>query len=240
MKCGEFLGAIAIISLIAAACGAAIAEDQSSDNSYYYVANTRPPDAFLALRTHPTTGAGLRITTMPNGTYLRVLQKHPDGWWRVRVVPSGQEGWALSGDGNRQWIECCATASINRTAEPLEREPNGFKLPSNNIHCQFDDGAPGATGYLRCDVRQIVGVVPPRPRECELSWGHAFAILEKAQSGERICYGDTIVDDKLVTLTYGNTWRRNGYTCNAQESGLTCTNVQGHGFWLTKNSQRLF
>ena len=39
-----------------------------SDNALYYVANTRPPDAFLALRTQPTSSAGARIMAMPNRT----------------------------------------------------------------------------------------------------------------------------------------------------------------------------
>ncbi len=79
-----------------------VATPGSSDNTpnaIYYVANTRPPDAFLALRTDPTSG--LRIMAMPNGTELQVLQRRDDGWWYVRVLSSGQEGWALSGQGEQ-------------------------------------------------------------------------------------------------------------------------------------------
>ena len=89
-------------------------QGSSSGNSYYYVANTRPPDDFLALRSHPTSRMGLRIMAMRNGTRLQVLQRRTDGWWYVRVVPSGEEGWALSGQGNQIWIECCVRASTNR------------------------------------------------------------------------------------------------------------------------------
>jgi hypothetical protein len=79
-------------------------------NAIYYVANTRPPDAYLALRTQPTSAFGQRIMTMPNGTALQVLQRRDDGWWRVKVLPSGPDGWALSGQGARRWIECCQKA----------------------------------------------------------------------------------------------------------------------------------
>jgi hypothetical protein len=92
------------------------------DGSYHYVANTRPPDAFLALRTHPSSRLGSRIMAMRNGTLLQVLDRRPDGWWQVRVVPSGEEGWALSGQGNRQWIECCAAASGSRSTDALKKK----------------------------------------------------------------------------------------------------------------------
>src|SRR5947209_2050339 len=82
------------------------------DTALHYVANTRPPDAYLALRTQPSAASGTRIMTMPNGTALRVLERRADGWWRVRVEPSGQEGWALAFQGNRSWIDCCVTATI--------------------------------------------------------------------------------------------------------------------------------
>jgi hypothetical protein len=75
--------------------------------SYHYVDDTRPPDAFLALRTQPSASSGSRIIEMPNGTLLHVLERRPDGWWRVRVAPSGPEGWALNRQRDRVWIHCC-------------------------------------------------------------------------------------------------------------------------------------
>jgi predicted outer membrane repeat protein len=78
-------------------------------SAYHYVEGTRPPDDFLALRTEPTDESGSRILKMPNGMLLDVVEKRTDGWWRVRVVESGQEGWALSEQGNRVWIHCCRT-----------------------------------------------------------------------------------------------------------------------------------
>jgi Bacterial SH3 domain len=99
------------IADIRAVCKQSTAQNNSSDTSIYYVANTRPPDAFLSLRTNPTLAVGQRIMTMPNGTLLRVLQRQDDGWWYVKVVPSGEEGWALSQIENRTLIECCTTAA---------------------------------------------------------------------------------------------------------------------------------
>ena len=74
---------------------------------YSYVWDTRPPDAWLALRTLPSSSTGTQIVTMPNGTLIDVLERRVDNWWYVRIVETGQVGWALSRQGNRVWISCC-------------------------------------------------------------------------------------------------------------------------------------
>jgi hypothetical protein len=216
--------------LIAAIWSPTIAQD-----SYYYVANTRPPEAFLSLRTHPTSRQGLRIRTMPNGTLLQVLHRRPDGWWRVRVIPSGEVGWALSGQNGRVWIECCVT----QTSQIEGRDLAGFKTPSNNIHCQLE-GSSDAISVLRCDMRQLGSVPPPRPLDCEYDWGHSFAISEEGRIGERTCYSDTVINDALLTLSYGSVWQRGGFTCKSERTGLTCINPAGHGFSLSRRYQALF
>jgi uncharacterized protein YecT (DUF1311 family) len=70
----------------------------------HVIANTTPPDAFVSLRTDPSTQVGQRLATMPNGTVVKVLQQKPDGWWKVRIVATGQEGWSLSGQNGKTWI----------------------------------------------------------------------------------------------------------------------------------------
>jgi hypothetical protein len=77
---------------------------------YSYVANTAPPDAFLALHTDPTSNSP-RIMAMANGTKLEVLNRRVDGWWLVRVSPTGEQGWAFSGHGNKAWILCCVAGN---------------------------------------------------------------------------------------------------------------------------------
>jgi len=69
------------------------------------VVNTAPPDAYLSLRSEPSSKSGERLMAMPNGTRLNVLTKRPDGWWLVQVSPTGVQGWALSGAEGKAWIE---------------------------------------------------------------------------------------------------------------------------------------
>ena len=209
----------------------AVAQDNAT---YHYVANTRPPDPFLSLRTHPTTTVGQRITTMPNGTLLEVVQRLNDGWWFVRVVSTGVEGWAMSGDRYAKWIDCCVTAP----QQVATQGSVGFRSPSNNIHCMFDDF--GAPRYLRCDIYQIDNRHPPRPRSCDGDWGQAFSITEDGVVGQRMCYTDAIKSEQWPILEYGANWQQQGFTCQSEQTGVTCFNVKRHGFTLSRAGQKLF
>lgn len=120
------------------------------------------------------------------------------------------------------------------TSATSQGAPRGFKSPSNNIHCQYFDGE------LRCDIAQVSSAIPPKPRDCELDWGQAFAVTANSRSGQRLCHGDTALDDSLPTLPYGSSWRQGGITCTSEQSGVTCANALGHGFSLSRGSQRLF
>jgi hypothetical protein len=111
--------------------------------------------------------------------------------------------------------------------------PSGFKSPSGNIHCQHFDGE------VRCDIAQLSGPIPPKPRDCELDWGRAFAVATDSRSGARICHGDTAMDPSLPVLAYGSVWRRGGFTCTSEQTGVTCSNALGHGFSLSRAVQRL-
>jgi hypothetical protein len=86
--------------------------------TYHFVANTNPPGAFLALRSEPSTTTGSRLTKMPNGTLLQVLDRRNDGWWFVRIAATNQTGWALKGQSGVNWIECCKTISQSAQAAP--------------------------------------------------------------------------------------------------------------------------
>jgi hypothetical protein len=70
--------------------------------------------------------------------------------------------------------------------------------------------------------------------------GHAFEIEDGAASGQRICYGDTAIDDSLLTLSYGGVWQHGNFNCKSDQNGLICANGFGHGFSLSRDFQRLF
>lgn len=117
----------------------------SQEGPEYVVANTAPPDAYLALRTRPAASGGQRIMRMPNGTRLQVLRREPSGWWLVHVLPGGPAGWALSRQGDRMWIVIREIEDVQDPAVATDRVCSGI-LTVNRIDATRgedakDDGA---------------------------------------------------------------------------------------------------
>lgn len=114
----------------------------------------------------------------------------------------------------------------------------GFRSPTGNIHCQFF--AIDGDAVIRCDLRQVSNRSLPRPRNCDLEWGQAFEISGRATRGTPLCYGDTVQDNRLPVLPYGQHWQRGGLTCISEQTGVTCRNPRGHGFTLSRAKQSVF
>jgi hypothetical protein len=53
-------------------------------------------------------------------------------------------------------------------------------------------------------------------------------------------YFQSNVATDLPILRYGRTWTWHGIRCTSRRTGLTCTNQAGHGFVLSRQSQRVF
>jgi hypothetical protein len=148
---------------------------------------------------------------------------------------------AACGGGETVTLTVSETATVSETitetvattvteANPVEPEPGAstaaFQMPSGNIGCLF--------GFrrLRCDI--LSGLEPEPDEACEFDWvGVDMGVTGPAAPN---CGSDTVYDADAPTLAYGSTWRRGGITCESDESGLTCTNREGHGFALARGS----
>lgn len=135
---------------------------------------------------------------------------------------------------------CRSYESIQAEAEPeeeVEEEPGTpkaefFYTPSRNIGCALSpDG-------IRCDIRHKTWTPPPKPSDCMLDWGHSVG-LETGQ-GEVLCAGDTLLTGDYRVLPYGESRHRGIFSCSTAEAGLTCTNNNGHGFFLSVEELLLF
>ncbi len=104
---------------------------------------------------------------------------------------------------------------IFTSAANAQSGPAGFQSPSKNIACQYFDYDKQNT--LRCDIGAME-TKPRRPVDCELDWGGAFEMNAKGPAA-RICHGDTVVDNSLPTLAYGEVWQRGGFTCKSEQTG---------------------
>ena len=101
-----------------------------------------------------------------------------------------------------------------------------FQMPSGNIGCLF------GFRQLRCDI--LSGLEPEPTETCEFDWvGVDLGVTGPAAAN---CGSDTVYDGDAPTLAYGSTWSRGGIVCESDESALSCTNSEGHGFTLARGS----
>jgi hypothetical protein len=113
-----------------------------------------------------------------------------------------------------------------------------FRTPSGNIYCAYSSGL-GSPTYLRCDIRSRLRPAPA-PRKCvEGVYGESVGMTRTGRAGV-LCISDTVVDPRARILAYGTTWSRGGFRCVSRSVGLTCTNTRGHGWFLSRESWRVY
>lgn len=114
----------------------------------------------------------------------------------------------------------------------------GFRTPSGNIYC---NGALQGGAEVGCTIiSRQAGSAPkrygrcPAGREFEVSLKESGPASAKCggKSGRKSSYTD--IADYGVTGTFGK------ITCTSERTGFRCTNVSGHGFFLSRRKQRVF
>ena len=137
-------------------------------------------------------------------------------------------------------VVAATAASLVLVAPALGSTIISFRTPTGNIGCVFSSGLTGAEKpTIRCDIRSRLRPAPHRPKRCPLDYGDS---LEISQLGHvtLVCHGDTAIDPHAKVLHYGQTWRHEGLSCTSRFDGLTCTNKSKHGFFMSRQSWRLF
>jgi hypothetical protein len=131
-----------------------------------------------------------------------------------------------------------AFAMLLLTASPaIADEIYMFQSPSGNVHCAIMTGEYSAA---RCDLMEFTRLnYPDVPTDCELDWGHAYEVGTSGK-GAPICVGDTVADPDSAVLPYGQSLFKGDFKCSSEETGITCTNPEGHGFTVAKRSQHMF
>ena len=137
------------------------------------------------------------------------------------------------------------TVTILALSQPVKAIDNndGFLLPSRNIACishNIQDASGQQSPILRCEILSKLNPMPPQPKSCNLDWGNGFLLTKVAKKAEVLCIGDTMYSPEYLTLNYGKTWEKNGFSCKAMAVGLTCTNGKGNGFFLNRETWRAF
>ena len=123
-----------------------------------------------------------------------------------------------------------------RTVQSCE-EQISFSLPSQNIYCAL---VGESLNILRCEIGSFLNPLPPQSKTslCEFDWGAGFS-LTQGGAPEILCISDTIGKSEYV-LEYGQSWSKNGFKCQSEITGLTCTNQVNQGFFLSRDSWQTF
>ncbi len=111
-----------------------------------------------------------------------------------------------------------------------------FRTPSGNIRCGIFKG--GGKWSMRCDIYDHSWVAPPRPTPCDFGdYGSSVGMARRGRP-HFLCVSDAM--DNGRTLTYGTSLRYGPFFCRSRPKGLTCYNARSHGWFLARESYRLF
>ncbi|WP_176562333.1 DUF6636 domain-containing protein [Mycolicibacterium palauense] len=142
----------------------------------------------------------------------------------------------------RRWLWLAVAPAFVAAAAPAHADITGFTSPSGNIGCILDDGGAGggASGYVRCDIGERSWSPPARPADCpdETDFGQGIA-LHTYGPAAFVCAGDTALGAG-GPLAYGNYQAGGGVSCTSKPTAMTCSNSDGHGFSLSRESYDLF
>jgi Family of unknown function (DUF6636) len=127
-------------------------------------------------------------------------------------------------------------AALIFAAPALALNAKTFRTPSKNIACAYYPVSITGRAVFRCDL--LSGLKPRPARHCDVDWTGA-SMGPRGKAGPT-CAGDTVYERRAPILAYGRTWSYGGISCTSRATGLTCRNRDGHGFFLSRQSWRVF
>lgn len=134
----------------------------------------------------------------------------------------------------RKFVAGLACGYVMASGSALAQDIS-FRSPTGNIHCMIFSGTYAGA---RCDLSKFTQSYP-RPDDCDLDWGFAFAVSVTGP-GAPICAGDTVREQTAPVLDYGHSVVSSGITCTSAQTGMTCVNAEGHGFTVARSRQKAF
>ena len=109
----------------------------------------------------------------------------------------------------------------------------GFRTPSGNIACELDEhaavGSFAGRRTLFCVVFSASSAAHGQRTWLMTTTGRAHVVWIVAN-----------IATETPTLAYGRSWRFEGFRCSSRRVGLTCSNRTGHGYFLSRERQRIF
>ncbi|MDQ2982607.1 MAG: hypothetical protein M3R70_01595 [Actinomycetota bacterium] len=106
--------------------------------------------------------------------------------------------------------------------------PTGFQTPSHNIACEA-----WHTNFNERGISCVVFSASPRSR------GQKTWFMRMNGRAHVFVLGANVATDVPV-LRYGRSWHWLSIGCTSRRNGLTCRNRSGHGWFLSRQRQRIF
>lgn len=159
------------------------------------------------------------------------------------LCPGGSQ-CIVDAEVTRDFIDRVFTVRLDAPSqnEPAPVKLSRFRMPSNQVHCMIvtSEGNSEPNG-INCEINQTFVRTPvrPRPADCEYDWGQSFE-LGNDSDADLVCVSDSVRSDDSPVLDYGNSIKAGKIVCSSAESGLTCKNAKGHGFFLSRRAQKIF
>jgi hypothetical protein len=123
-------------------------------------------------------------------------------------------------------VALAATGVAGAALPAVDQVTTGFNTPSKNMVC---NAGPSLGSYgVDCTVFSAAD-----------SRGQKLWSMQT--SGRvSVAFFMSNVATELPVLRYGRSWTWRGIRCTSRRTGLTCKNLSGHGFVLSRQSQRVF
>jgi hypothetical protein len=169
-----------------------------------------------------------------SGSFRKVARRSAANDARVPIVPR----FILALVASTAVLAAIAAALVTGSASARHALYVSFRTPSGNIGCAYSKFS-GEPGYLRCE---IVSGLKPRPRQvgsCQGDFGRAVSMNATGRS-HALCITDTVINPAAPVLAYRRVWQRGGFRCVSRTTGLTCTNLSRHGWFLSRARSRIF
>jgi len=141
-------------------------------------------------------------------------------------------GGSSSGTSTTQPSPSTTAAPTTTTSLVVITSPTWFSTPSTNISCAV------SADSARCDIVERTWTPPAKPADCPLDWGSSL-VVGAGQVARFACNSDTVYRPE-VQVPFGRRVVDGSMSCDVVTEGVTCRADDGHGFFLSRESYRLF
>lgn len=157
---------------------------------------------------------------------------------QMKLSESSKKGSALFA----VLLMTCALAVIPSAASAAGEPPQSgsyktFTTPDGNIICALVGGtANGVTiGVARCGIKKANWA---QPKACPAGWEFVFLTTTLGVKGSPSCVDNKIAPKRVLAV--GKKIALRGITCSSAKKGVTCIKANGHGFFISRASYKLF